>query len=856
MRVCSSPLLLVILAPLLSGPASLEARELAYYLPAVEYDPKVPTPRESLGFDVGVRHVEHHQLTAYMHALAAASPRVALQQTGRSHAGKPLLMLTITSPKNHRRLESLRKLHLGLTNRTPTNDQDLRDLPAVMTMGHSVHGDEPSGSNAALLVGYYLAAARDKQVDEFLDNLIILFDPCLNPDGFDRFAQWANAMRGRQLNDSPDHAEHNQPWPGGRVNYYWFDLNRDWLPAQHPESQARLKVYQQWKPNVVLDFHEMGGSSTFFFQPGVPARANPLIPGENIRLTERFAAYHSQALDQLGSLYFTEERFDDFYFGKGSTYPDIHGGVGILFEQASSRGHVQRTAQGRLTFPFTIRNQVAVSFSSLRAATAMRVDLLKYQRDFYQEGWANAGQSTGEGELRTVQHVFSTEADSARLAAFADVLRSHDIRFWWLQEDVEQDQRLLRAGHAIVVPAQQRESRLLQALMQQETSFRENIFYDVSAWSLQLAFDVRHDALQTPLPARLLKRQRPRPPELEPAPQTLAYVLDSRNYHAPRFAYQLLRKGCDVRVAHQEFTAVVAGRPREFSRGSLLVPLGVQPGRRSEIERVVRDAVKASVPVAALSSGLTPAGPDLGSGSFDILRKPRVVVAIGDSVSRGQAGEIWHLLDTRVQMPTTLVEAAAIGGLEWDDVNVLVLPGGAYRDVSTTVRQRISNWISDGGTLIALGSAIQWTRDAELASPEIASGAEVRRAAVLPYADAVANRALNLISGAIFEADVDATHPLCYGLSNKLPVFRDSRIVLRISSDPYNNPVRYTEKPLLSGYCSEENQRSLQGKPSVQVHTRGRGRIILLTDNPNFRAFWYGTNRLFTNAIFLGQTVR
>ena len=257
-------------------------------------------------------------------------------------------------------------------------------------MGYSVHGNEPSASNVSPLVAYHLAASQGEAIDELLDQVVVLLDPCLNPDGFDRFAHWANNHRGHVLNGSPDHREHREGWPSGRTNYYWFDLNRDWLPAQHPESQGRLKIARRWLPNVVLDFHEMGGNATFFFQPGVPKRTNPLTPLRNVQLTNQIGAYHAKALDEIRSLYYTQERFDDFYMGKGSTYPDLHGGVGILFEQGSSRGHLAQTDHGTLTFPFTIRNQFRTSLSSLDAVLTLRSDLLEYKRDFYQDALALA----------------------------------------------------------------------------------------------------------------------------------------------------------------------------------------------------------------------------------------------------------------------------------------------------------------------------------------------------------------------------------------------------------------------------------------------------------------------------------
>ena len=351
----------------LCAAAALLSAQAVPLLPNIRYWPDVPTPRGGLGFDIGMRHLQHHELVKYMHAVADASPRVKLQEYARTHGGKPLLLLTITSPANHKQLDRIRKQHRRLTDPSRSGEVDIESLPVVINMGYGVHGNEPSGTNCAPLVVYYLAAALDRQVEKLLEDCVVLVDPCLNPDGFERFASWSNNHRGRHPNPDPSDREHDEPWPSGRTNYYWFDLNRDWLPLEHPESQGRMQWYHQWKPNVVLDFHEMGSGATYFFQPGIPSRGNPLIPDSNVQLTRQIAKFHAKAFDKLGELYYTEESFDDFYLGKGSSYPDVHGAVGILFEQASSRGMVQKTKHGTRRFSDTVRNQLTTSLSSLEA---------------------------------------------------------------------------------------------------------------------------------------------------------------------------------------------------------------------------------------------------------------------------------------------------------------------------------------------------------------------------------------------------------------------------------------------------------------------------------------------------------
>ena len=376
-------ILLLVLFTSITLQAQKNQLSLDYYLPEdVTYNTAIPTPEDVLGYVPGTWHVSHDKLVSYMKVLAKASDRIHIEQQGLTYEDRPLLLLTITSPENHNRLEAIRQDHLALTE-TASERLNTNELPVVVYQGFSIHGNEPSGSNAALVAAYYLAAAQGPKINELLKHTVILFDPSLNPDGLQRFAYWANTNKSKHINTDPQDREYDEVWPGGRTNHYWFDMNRDWLPVQLPESRARIATFHKWHPNILTDHHEMGSNSSFFFQPGIPSRTHPLTPALNQELTKNIGNYHAKALDNIGSLYYTEEDYDDFYYGKGSTFPDINGSIGILFEQASSRGHAQETDNGVLTFPFTIRNQFTAALSTLDAAVGMRTELLDYQRDFY-----------------------------------------------------------------------------------------------------------------------------------------------------------------------------------------------------------------------------------------------------------------------------------------------------------------------------------------------------------------------------------------------------------------------------------------------------------------------------------------
>ena len=441
----------------------------------------IPTPKDIIYHEVGEWHITHDRLVNYMKAVATAAPeRIKLETMGFSYEDRPQVLLIITSPKNHQRLEEIRQQHIKLTDPSQSASVNIENMPIVVWIGHSIHGNEPSGANASLLGAYYLAAAQGKQIDELLDNVVILFDPSFNPDGLQRFSTWANQHKSKNLVSDPNSREFNEVWPGGRFNHYWFDLNRDWLPAVHRESQNRLTWFHKWKPNILTDHHEQGSNSTFFFQPGVPSRVNPLTPEKNQELTAKLGKFHAQFLDRIGTLYFTKENYDDFYYGKGSTYPDVNGAIGILFEQASSRGHLQETDNGLLSFPFTIKNQFTTELSTLEGAKVLRKEFLEWQREFYQSAMKEAAASPVKG------YVYGGKDDKTKAAIFTEMLLRHQIEVYDLTKTMTVDGTKFSPENTYVVPMNQPQERLIKGIFNKTLEYKDSLFYDITAWTMPL----------------------------------------------------------------------------------------------------------------------------------------------------------------------------------------------------------------------------------------------------------------------------------------------------------------------------------------------------------------------------------
>ena len=467
-----------------------QKQSLSYFLPEGEYDKKIPTPEQFLGWQIGEWHVSHDLLVAYMRELDRLSDRISIEIHGRTYEQRPLMVLFITHPDNHLRLREIKEEHAKLRDVLLSSNLNTTTMPIVLYQGYSIHGNEASGSNAAMLMAYYYAAFQSAAMEQTLRNTVILFDPSFNPDGMQRFSTWVNQHKNKNLTSDNASREYNEVWPGGRVNHYYFDLNRDWLVSQMPESQGRVRLFQEWCPNILTDHHEMGTNSTFFFQPGVPSRVNPITPKQNQELTAKIGAFHAKALDKIGSLYYTQENFDDFYYGKGSTYPDAQGAIGILFEQGSSRGHLQKSSNGLLSFDFTIRNQVKTSFSTLQAVQELRMELLNYQRDFYK----NSATEAKDDKRKYI--VFGDSRDKTKTFEFIKMLQRNKIKIYENGDNLTTDKKTFEKGNSFVIPFNQTQYKLLRGIFDKQTIFADSLFYDISAWTLPLAFDIPYSAYE------------------------------------------------------------------------------------------------------------------------------------------------------------------------------------------------------------------------------------------------------------------------------------------------------------------------------------------------------------------------
>ncbi|RDK86134.1 UNVERIFIED_ORG: zinc carboxypeptidase [Idiomarina abyssalis] len=846
-RVTAAALVIVAL------PSMAATKDLSYYLPQdVSYNPEITKPKDVLGYQVGEWHARPEQIVKYMEVLAEESDRITLEVTGRTHEQRPLLLLTVTSEDNHRNIDDVRERHLAAAD--PNRDADPDNTPVVMYMGYSIHGDESSGSNAAILFAYYLAAAEGEAVDELLNDSVILLDPAFNPDGLARFAQWANQHRSQNLVADPQHREHVQPFTRGRVNHYWFDMNRDWLLLQHPESRARIANFQKWKPNVLTDYHEMGTNSTYFFQPGIPSRKNPLTPDENVRLTEILAAEHADSLDDIGSLYYTEESFDDFYYGKGSTYPDIQGAVGILFEQASSRGHLQDSVNGEVSFPFTIRNQFVASLSTIYGTHKNKSRFIEFQERAYDEGMEAAKKAKFEG------YIIGDSSDPSRVEGLLEIFKQHGIKAYRVEKDIEQNGTQFKAGSSYYIPLAQAQYGLIQGIFSTRKNFPNNTFYDVSGWTLPLAFNVPFETHRGRIQIADNAWDAPKR-KTSALTDAYAYAFNWNDYHAPGLLQELLEQNIHARQTTKPFTVEGEKGRQEFSAGSIVVPKAYQQREWRDVQRRLATAAKEKgIQVTSIETGLTPEGVDLGSRNIQPVEKPSVMMLTGEGVNLYEAGETWYYLDRHVGIPLSMVDTERLPSADLTRYSHIIMVDGHYSNLDKQLRKKIQNWVSQGGTIIGQRGGAEWLAENGLLQTRFIDDAVFQSAFTkkqLSYEERDDFYAEQRIAGAIFSMDVDTSHPLFFGFPrDQMPVFKNSAAAMEEPESPFVSVARYSEQPLMSGYTDERNREILKGKTNIAAHRLGNGQVIGFADNINFRAYFWGTAKLLSNAIYLAPRIQ
>ena len=797
------------------------------------FDASIPTPEQFLGYAIGEQHTRHDRIVAYLKELDRLSDKVSFEIIGETFERRAQVVAIFSSPENHKNIEQIRLQHLS----NQTNGTNNK-VPLVIHLAYNVHGNEPSSSEAALLTAYYLTASQSEQTKEWLNNMIITLDPVINPDGRDRHTHWANMHKGTPPVADPNDREHNEIWPGGRFNHYWFDLNRDWFLGTFPETRNRINFFHKWRPYVQTDHHEMGTNSTFYFDPGKESSNNPIVPDYLYKnIYPKFGEYFTKATNSIGSMYFTKEAFDKLYPGYGSSYINFYGGAGFLFEQGSSRGHVQETTTIPITFGFTIRNQFTASLATITASLAEKESLIEMRKQFYVTAKQQATNSIIKG------YSFGDAKDFNRTKAFIDLLLLHKIDIYKVPNSTD-----------YFVPTAQDNYIMVKSIFENQITYKDSTFYDASTWSLIHAYGLPFTEVKSSM---VLAEKVNAPLVLNNTPivkSNYAYLVSNNDYNIHQFIYALQSEGVFVQTATRTFSTNINGENKNFGYGSIIISVQQQKVDADILYNIISKAsVAANIKVHTVSTGFSNSGIDLGSNYIKTLKKPEAAMIIGNGVAASEAGEIWHLLDQRLHMPITKIDILNFSRVRLERYNTLVMVSGAYNFLDKNSVDKIKAWVQNGNTLITIKSGADWAIKNGFTKFKLAVDSSTTKGR-LDYDKASDMEGAKALGGSIFSIDLDTTHPIGYGFSKrKVSVYKNNSTFFQNSTSAYNTIAQYTNTPLVGGYLHPNSLKMIKNSPSILVGTEGSGRVILFADEPNFRGTWYGTNKLFLNALFLGS---
>jgi hypothetical protein len=857
-----------LIAPLSRG----EALE----LPAL--DERLPRPDAFLGYPLGARFTSWDRIVAYLETLDAASPRVKMWEYGRTAEGRPLKLLAVSAAENLERLEEIRGNLQRLADpaRIDSGERDrlVRRTPLVVWLAYGVHGNESSSAEAAMGAAYVLAAGQGETA-EMLKNVVVLIDPLQNPDGRERYVNGYKQRRGEEANPRRTAAEHWEPWPGGRQNHYLIDLNRDWAWASQPETRQRIAAYRSWEPQVYVDFHEMGSDSSYFFPPS----AEPIHPQIDRRILswlDTFGRANAAAFDRQGWIYFKEENYDLFYPGYGDSYPSLRGAVGMTYEMAGGgrAGQALALPDGTvLTLADRVARHLTTSLTTVKTAARNGRRIL--------EDFVTNRAKAGTQPART----FLWPADQQEARALADLLSFHGVRVRQLGAPAEIPVRDLSRGKAepqsrrfaagtYAVSTAQPLGDLVEALLELDSPMNQSFldrqrqrleqnldpeFYDITAWSLPLAFNVRTWVAAGEVPEG-------RPPE--PAgggirgEGDLGWLVPPQGVASYRLAAALQRRQIRFRVALGPFS----GSGASYSAGTLFIPRRANPDNvRATLQELLQED---SLTAQAVASSYEFQGLSLGSADMTAVRPVHVGLVSGEGVDPTSFGFLWYLLDRQIGVDYDRLDLAQLRNVPLSDFDVLILPNGNYEDrIGDKLKDALDAWIKAGGELVAVGDAVTWLQDKELTSikrwqppkkddkgDSEESKSEDPEASESEVEKQIAQRPI-FTPGAVLATRMQPQHPLTVGLTTAPDVLYEGTTVLKTTGDPRQDVlVAVDDSPVVAGFAWPEAEQRLAGSLLVGTETRGRGSVVLFAQDPAYRLFWRATTPIFLNALLYGPS--
>ncbi len=821
--------------------------------------PKLQSPSEFLSYELGDRFTYHYRMVEYFKHVAEAMPsQMRVQQYGETYEHRPLVYSIISSPENFKIIETIRQDNLkraGMMEGTPSTKV------TIVWLSYNVHGNEANSMEASMKTLFELVNPQNNKTKEWLKNTVVIMDPCINPDGRDRYANYYTQYGNDPANPDPQAREHREPWPGGRANHYLFDLNRDWAWGTQTESQARIKIYNQWMPHVHVDFHEQGYNSPYYFAPAAEP-FHEVISNWQREFQTTIGKNNAKYFDEQGWLYFTKERFDLFYPSYGDTYPVYSGAIGMTYEQGGIGGGLTvTTAEGdpltlkdRLTHHFT-NSLSTIEISSLNAAK-----LNDEFEKFFKENNANPA-----ALYKT--YVIRAENNSDKIKKLTAWLSTHAIQFGHAAAGkpvrgfdftTQSVSNFNLTTEDIVFNVHQSKGRFITTVFEPQNKLTDSLTYDITAWNLFYSYGLKAFALNEKI--AVAKNYQPKAIAQENIPvKPYAYVFKYQSLNDVEMLAALMKKGMKVRSSKKSFSL----NGQSFEPGTLIVTR-----RNNETITDFDNAIQAIAKnlnrkIYAAATGFVEKGLDFGSGDVNYLKMPKVALLGGDQTSSLGHGEVWHFFEQQIHYPVSVIATDYLKDTDLTKYTVLIVPDGNYKLFDEAQLSLIEKWVSDGGRLILIANGAasfadkkgfalkEFLDDDAKKKAEKEDKEQKEREGPIKFADAERKGLSNSISGAIYKVTLDKTHPLAFGLDDFYYSLRTSELHYPYIEHGWNvGTLKGKQKPVI-GFAGNKINKKLENTLVFGVEDKGKGQVVYMIDNPMFRCFWENGKMLFANAVFM-----
>jgi len=796
------------------------------------------SPGEFLGYQIGSQFTPHHKVISYFKSVANSNPKqVRLTNYGKTNEHRDLYIAVISSPENIQNLESIRQQNLanaGLleeANKTPET--------AIVWLSYNVHGNEASATEASMQTLYKILSEKQ----DWLKNTVVIIDPCINPDGRDRYVNWYNQHKSSPYDVDPQAREHDEPWPGGRPNHYLFDLNRDWMWATQVETQQRLKIYNDWMPHIHVDFHEQGIDDNYYFAPAAKPFHGIITPWQEDFQTQ-IGKNHAKYFDKEGWLFFTRERFDLFYPSYGDTYPTYMGAIGMTYEQA---GHgraglgILTKEKDTLTLKDRLTHHTIASLSTVEIASKNAIKLNQEFKKYFNNDDQNTKSYVIKGNTEKI--------DQLKL-----LLDKHQIEYAHaVNQSVSgykystgQSSKMNVDENTIVVQTNQPKGKAVKVLFEPNAKLEDSLTYDITAWSLPYAYGL--EAIASKKEVNTQTREKSSPSEnLEDA---FAYVCEWNSMADAKFLSALLNHDIKVRFSQKPFQS----NGHSLNPGALIIAKRDNTQSENLNLKLVELSHKFNVQLKTIKSGFSDAIPDLGSSDIQLIHTPKVAVFTGENVSSLSYGEVWHYFEQQLEYPLTSLNLSSFNALDLDRYDVIIMPSGNYNSLAENIT-KLEEWVKAGGRLIGIQNALDLfaNNDKFALQSKKSNSSESKendeKNNLIPYARRERQYISNLITGAVFKIELDNTHPLAFG-------FDKQYFSLKLSSSAYkyldngNNVGYLKDNNVFSGFAGHKAKDKIEKTLVFGEERKGRGSVIYFVDNVLFRAFWENGKLFMANAVF------